>query len=138
MLTVEEALMTRIAADATLQTLLGGSGRIFHAMENQRPVSGCITYLNEFVTPSGSLRAQNVEGEVQFYVFHIYHQQYEAVKDRLYRLLHHYRFPTPADAGIKSCVWEWTGPDEFDEALQCGAKRVRYKIEVVRSAQAPV
>lgn len=138
MLTVEEALMTRLTGDSTLQTLLGGASRIWHAMEQKTPVNGSITYMKEFVVPSQVLRTQNVEAEVEFYIFHIFHEQYEAVQDRLYRLLHNYRFPTPSDAGIKSCVWEWTGPDEFDEALMCGAKRVRYKLEVIRSAQSPV
>jgi hypothetical protein len=137
MLTVEEALMTRLAADTTLQSLLGASGRIYHAMEQKQPVASSITYKSE-LSVEGDLAGDVVSYEIQFYMFNIYHQQYERVKERLYSLLHQYRFPTPSDAGIKSCVWEWTGPDEFDEQLQVGVKRLRFRLDVVRSAQAPV
>ena len=137
MLTVKEALMTRLVADATLQTLLGGSGRIYHALEQTEPIASSITYLQETAV-EGDLGGDNVSTHVEFYKFNIYHKQYERVAERLYSLLHQYRFPTPSDAGIKACVWEWEGPDEFDEKLQVGAKRLRFRLSVARSAQAPV
>lgn len=143
MQTIDELLMARLTGDnsatGNLQSLLGGSGRIWHAHQLQLPVKGSVTYLSESNVPSAVLRGENLEGQVEFYMFHIFHDQYNAVLDRIYNLLHNYRFPTtPADVAVKSCVWEWTGPDEFDEALECGAKRVRFKIESVRSAQAPI
>lgn len=143
MQSIDEILMTRLAGDnsatGNLQTLLGGSGRIWHSHQLQLPIVGCVTYLSESNVPSAVLRGENVEGQVEFYMFHIFHNQYNAVLDRIYNLLHNYRFPTtPGDVAVKSCAWEWTGPDEFDEALECGAKRVRFKIESVRSAQPPI
>jgi hypothetical protein len=135
-LTVEEAICSRLAGDATLQSLLGGSGRIFHALEQTQPIVGSITYLNE-VNIEGDLRGDVVSSDTQFYKFNIYHNQYEQIKERVYSLLHQHRFSALSDACVKACVWEWTGPDEFDEKLQVGVKRLRFRLSVVRSAQAP-
>jgi hypothetical protein len=135
-LTVKEALMTRLAGDATLQTLLGASGRIYHALEQVEPIASSVTYIQESSIP-GDLQGDNVASHIEFYKFNVYHQQHERVAERIYTLLHQYRFPTPSDAGIKACVWEWEGPDEFDEKLQVGVKRLRFRLSVARSAQAP-
>lgn len=141
MISVEEAIITRLVADnavtGNLQTLLGGASRIVHALEPRELKVGSITYQCLASVP-GDLRTKNVEVKTEIYQFNIYHHQYEVVADRIYRLLHLYRFSTPSDAGIKSCVWDWEGPDEFDGALKVGLKRVQYKLEVVRSAQSPV
>jgi hypothetical protein len=140
MLTVEEAIVARLAADTTLANLLGASGgdaRIYHALEAIQPKTQCVTYMHVTSVP-GDINGLNVAVQDELYVFNIYHKQYEKVKERIYSLLQNYRFPTPSDAGIKSCVWEWEGPDEFDERLQVGLKRARFRLSVVRSAQAPV
>lgn len=136
MISVEEAIVTRLTGDTTLQNLLGASGHIFHALEHKEPFVNSITY-HHLVAIPGMLQ-DNTMPRQEFYQFTIYHKQYEVVLDRLYRLLHKYRFPTPSDAGIVSCLWDWEGPDEFDEDLLVGRKTVRYKLNVVRQAQAPI
>ena len=129
--------MTRLTSDTTLQSLLGSSGRIYHALEKVEPFINSITFMN-VTTISEGLRGDVVSTRREDYVFNIFHPQYEDVLDRLFKLLHQYRFPTPTDAGIIKAMWDWEGPDDFDEALQVGRKTVRYKFYVVRQAFAPI
>jgi hypothetical protein len=136
-MTVEQALMTRLSADSVLQSLLGGAGRIVHALEKFEPKEGMVSYSNVSSVP-GDVDGLGARTETELYQFNIFADNYEAVKERLFRLLQQYQFPTPSDAGIKSCTMEWVGPDEFDEPLQVGVKRIRFRIEICRSAQEPV
>ena|SRR3990167_1235904 len=137
MKTVEEALMTRLTGDATLVSLLGGSGRIYHAMEKVEPKINSITFMAITSVPEG-LTGDVVMSRREDYMLSIFHNQYEDVLDRIFKLLHMYQFPTPSDAGIVKAMWDWEGPDEFDEDLKVGKKTVRYKFYVVRQAFAPI
>jgi len=138
---VEEAIQTRLTGDSvgndSLQYLLGGSGRVFHAFEQFEPKVGMLTHFYQGGRP-GDINADSAQTETGIYQFNIFSDTYEAVKERVIRLLQGHQFPTPSDAGIKGCTLEWIGPDEFDEPLKCGVKRMRFKIEICRSAQAPV
>ncbi len=129
--------MTRLTADTVLAGLLGGSGRIYHALEKITPQVGSLTYYAVGTLP-GDVMAKNVEVRDEQYMFNVFLDAYEPVLDRVYRLLHQYRFSTPTDAGIAYCTWDWEGPDRFDEDLVCGTKQVRYKIHVIRQALAPI
>lgn len=130
--------MSRLTGDATLVSLLGGSGRIYKALEKTVPQVNSLTYLHLGAIPTGSLRLKNVESRDETYMFNIFHPQFEVVKDRLYRLLHQYRFTNPSDATIVYSEWDWDGPDRFDEDLMVPTAQVRYKFYVVRQALAPI
>ena len=137
-LVVEQALISRLTGDSTLQSLLTGSGRIYHGLEIPIPKVPSVTYINEVNTPLDSFRADIIGPMEEYYRFNVFADNYEAVVERIYRLLHQYSFPALSGMTIKSCVWDWTGPDEFDEKLQVGSKMIRFKIIVIRSAQEPV
>jgi len=135
MTSVEAALMTRLTADSTLQNLLGASGRIRHANENLGAVAaGEVTYSCVSILPGDVSPCTDVE----LYQFNIYSNSAGAIRERIRRLLEEYRFPSLTDGVINSCLHEWTGGDEFDTPLQVEVKRIRFKIEVCRSAQTPV
>ncbi len=137
MTSVEAAIMTRLTGDSVLVSLLGGSGRIYHALEGNAPKVGSLTFMETTSIPA-LLDARNVQVQETYYMLTVFHDQYQDVLDRVYRLLHLYQFPTPSDAGISRVVWDWSGPDGFDEDLKVGRKQVRYKFYVARKAQAPI
>ena len=137
MKTVEEAIMTRLTGNSSLQTLLGGASRIYHALEKVEPKINSVTYMNVTNVPGG-LQQDNLMVREETYMFSIFHNQYEEVMDLIYKLLHLYQFPTPSDAGVIKALWDWEGPDDFDEGLQVGKKTVRYRFQVVRKAFEPI
>jgi len=139
MKTVEEALLTRLNGDSTLKSLLGnGSDCILHAMEAVYPLAaGTVTYSNVSGGPGG-VNTDDVKTVQELYQFSIFSQNYEAVKERIRRLLEDYPFPALPDGSIKSCILEYVGPDDYDADLRVGVKRIRFKVEICRSAEAPV
>ena len=141
MITVEEQIMTRLTGDnsgsGNLQTLLGGANRIYHAFEKVEPKRSSITY-HVVTNIPGDVNADQIQTRNEFYQFNIYHKQYEVVLARLRRLLHNYQFPVLSDGVIHGSVWDWEGPDEYDEGLQVGLKHVRYRIFAIEAGQAPI
>jgi hypothetical protein len=132
---VEKAIYTRLTGDTTLQNLLGASGRIRHAQENVLPLdAGTVTFTNVSVIPG----FVDFMTDVELYQFNIYSNKAESIRDRIRRLLEGYQFPTPTDVGIKSCMFDWEGGDEFDVPLQVEVKRIRFRIAICRFSQAPV
>ncbi len=134
---VADAIFQRLDGDSSLRTLLGGSGRILHAFEPGWPKAGSITYHKTTAGPGG-IDADDVQVVTEFYQFNIYHNRFPLVSALLYRLLHQNRFTPSPEFTIKRCLFDWEGPDEFDEDLKVRRKHVRYKVDFTRSAQSPL
>lgn len=130
-------LYSRVNGDATLQTLLGGSNRFFHGFENNQPKMSSISYVMEVTVP-GAIQADNAQSYVQYFMFSIFANNYNAIAERLYSLLHNHRFAATSDQGGAICMSDWIGPDSFDEDLKCGKKQMRFRVLSVLKPQNPI
>lgn len=137
MKTVEGAIFTRLNSDTTLQTLLGGAGRIYHALEMQGAQKPSITYILVNAVP-GKVNSENARTIVETYMFIVFADGYQDIVARVRRLLDGYRFPATADAGNIKAEFDSEGPDQYDEALSSGRKDFRYRIYVVPKALASI
>lgn len=136
MLSVDSALFSRINGDATLQGLLGGANRIFHANEEQLPKAPGIFYKTISTLP-GSIDGDQVNGQEKIYSLMVFGRISE-MEQRLIQLLHGHTFAASSDAGALQVVFDSSGPELFDEDLQSDYKDVRFRVQVVPMAYAPV
>lgn len=134
---LQAKIYSRVNGDSTLQTLLGGSGRFWHGFEPLEPKIGSLSYIQEVVVP-GRIQADNAQSYEQFFMFSIFAQNYNAIAERLYSLLHNYRFSESSDMGAAICMSDWIGPDSFDEGLKCGKKQMRFRVLSVLKPQNPI
>lgn len=138
--TIQAAIYSRLTADtgsAGIVTLLGSATRIMHALENAVPTVPSLQYF-QFMSNESPSAADKAQINEQFFQFSVYASNYNAIVERLYRLLHNQRLSAPSDAGAALGTWVWSGPDLFDEELQIGRKDVRFRFFVVPKSQAPI
>lgn len=124
---VEAAIYGRLTGDSTLQSLLGGSGRISHALESGNAQKNSLTFLLLNAEP-GYVNSDRVQTQVESYQLMIFSDKYVDIAYRLRVLLDGYTFADTTEAGGMVCVWDSDGPDLFDEPLQVGRKDVRYRV----------
>ena len=140
MRTIEEAIMTRLKADTGtggLQSLLGSSGRIRHALEGEVPKSPGV-YYKSLANAPGTINADNVVTSNEFYQFRVFATNAEDVMYRLRVLLDRYTFADQADTGNIRCVWDSDGADGYDDSLQLPVKTTQFRIFMVPKAAASV
>lgn len=130
-------LYSRVNGDTTLAGLLGGSGRFFHGFENNQPQQSSLSYIMEPSVP-GNIRADNADSFEQYFMFSIFANNYNAIAERLFSLLHKFRFAAASDMGGAISFCEWIGPDSFDEDLKCGKKQMRFRVLTVLKPQNPI
>lgn len=124
---VETAIVSRLTGDSTLQSLLGGAGRIYHAMESGQAKKPSLTFMLINASP-GSINSDRVQTMEETYQFMIFADNYVDIAYRLRRLLDGYQFADGSEAGSISAVWESEGADAFDEPLEVGRKDVQFKV----------
>ncbi len=135
--TVQERIFSRVDGDAALKVLLGGSNRIFKGQQGLQPQINSIRYSNVIDVP-GSLQADNVQSDEQYYQFQIYSDRFNEVVKQMRALLDRYRLAATSDAAAPIGVLDWVGPDEFDEGLKCGKKEIRFRFFVIPKPLGPV
>ena len=133
--------MTRLTADvsgaSSLQTLLGGSGRISHAQELRQAKSPGV-YYQSLSNSRGSIFSDNVKTSSEIYQFKVYADNNEDILYRLRVLLDGYTFPDQSDTGSIRCNWDSDGPDVFDDSMMRNAKTAQFRISMVPKAAAAV
>lgn len=134
---IQAKLYSRLTGDITLVNLLGGSGRIYHALEGKEPIAGSLTYMMMPSVPNAS-SADSAQILNQYFQIMIFARNYNAVAERVYKLLENYRFSEPSDAGEPIANLDWIGEDNFDEALKVGRKDMRFRVLVIPKAVAPI
>ena len=74
------------------------------------------------------------------YQFGIWSNQYVDIIAVLKRLFDGYQFTVSGttEAGAVSSVWDWDGPDGYDEGLESARKDVRFRVFVIPKAQNPI
>lgn len=136
---LDKLIYTRLTADATLVSLVG-SGRIQHAFPAEEQEAPSMIFYGQSATP-GSVTGNFIQTMEFGYIFGIWSENYQAIVSRLRRLFDGYQFPVPnefVEAGSVSAVFDWAGPDQFDDRVNSSYQEVRYRFFVVPKAQNPI
>jgi hypothetical protein len=140
---LETLIYSRMTADTApgvgLVSLLG-SGHIFHAFQNTIPSVPYLTY-QIYSEVKGQLGGDFNRSYEIFVQFNIYSVIYMDVVSRLRQLFDGYRFDIPdqyTDVGQARGVFDFEGPDAYDEQLEVQTKQVRYRFFVTPKAWAPI
>lgn len=136
---LDQLIYSRLKDDATLVSLVG-AGRIQHAFPAEEQEAPSMIFYEQTAIP-GSVTG-NFSRTMEFgYVFGVWSDSYQAIVSRLRRLLDGYQFPVPGsfvEAGSVCAVFDWAGPDQFDDRVGSSYQEVRYRFFVVPKAQNPI
>jgi hypothetical protein len=141
---VEELVESRLLADTDavngIVTLLGGAGHIVHAFQTEIPEVPYLTF-QIFSAGKGLLTGNFARSLDLFFQFNIFAVNYPDIMKRLRQLFDGYRFDIPTnftDVGQVRSVFEFEGPDGYDETLEVQSKQVRYRFFVTPKAWNPI
>lgn len=140
---VETLIFSRLTGDTgtdSLEDLLGGSGRIAYGFQSADTQAPSIRYWN-FTSGPGLLTGDFIRTWEEFYQFDIFSNLHPDINFRLKRLFDGRCFAIPGSftqAGAASSVWDWEGPDAFDETLEVMSKSIRFRFFVIPTAQDPI
>lgn len=141
---VEQLVYSRLIADTEavngLVALVGGVGNILHGYQSALPTVPSVTFHVYTQTP-GLLGGDFIRQVELFIQFNIFASNYSDISFRLFKLFNAYCFSVPSNytqIGSVTSIWDWEGPDGFDEQLEIQRKDVRYRFFVVPKAQNPI
>ena len=137
---VETLIYSRLTGDAALVALLDGSTHIKYAFQSGAPVVPQLTFF-AYTSGPGLLVGDFSRTILEFYQFNIYSNSHPDVAFRLKRLFDGCQFVVPsnyAEIGSVSSVFDWEGPDGFDESLEVMRKDMRFRFFVAPKAQNPI
>jgi hypothetical protein len=143
MITIQQKVYARLTGDtvdkngACLKTLLGDINRIYAGLDWQLTQAPSITF-NPLTSTPGSLNGDTVMIDEEYFVFHIFANNFHQIATRLRVLLDRYVFAATTEAGAAVCTWDGDGPELFDEDLKVRRRDSRYKILVMPLAVGPV
>ncbi|SRR5258706_7722134 len=141
---VEQLIYGRMTADSEatigLLALLGDATHIFHAFQEIVPIVPYLTFQVYSQGPGqlGGNFARSIDVMIQFNVFA---QNYNDVIARLRHLFDGYFFTIPSnytEIGQLKGVFDFEGPDGYDEQLEVQSKQVRYRFFVTPKAWVPI
>lgn len=141
---VETLIYSRMIGDTEatngLVALLGSTAHIVHAFQDTVPVVPYLTFqvYSQGVGQAGGNFARSLDVFMQFTVYAI---NYLDVIARLRHLFDGYRFDIPTnytEIGQLRGVFDFEGPDGFDESLEVQTKQVRYRFFVTPKAMSPI
>lgn len=141
---VEQLVYARLINDTEpvngLVALLGNANRILHAYQSADPTVPALTF-HVYTQSPGVLQGDFMRTVELFIQFNIFSAHYSDITFRLFKLFNGHCFAVPTNyvqVGQVSCIWDWEGPDGFDEQLEIQRKDVRYRFFVVPKAQNPI
>jgi len=137
---VETLIFSRMTADATLVNLCGGTGHIKFAFQSGEPSVPQLTYFMVTSNP-GILVGDFARTIIETYQFSIFSNQHPDIVSRLKRLFDGMVFTVPSnytELGKLESVYDWEGPDGFDESLEVMRKDIRFRFMAVPKAQNPI
>lgn len=141
MITIQEKIYARLTGDVTgtssLQSLLGGSGRVYEGLDGSLVKSPSVVF-NSLANIEGAVQGDNVMTDVEIYTFKVFANNCKIIISRLRILLDRYTFAETSEAGVLRCVWDSDGPDLFDEDLKVRRKDTRFRIYSMPKAVGPV
>lgn len=137
---VETLIYSRMTGDSALVTLCGGTGHIKFAYQSGEPQVPQMTYFMMASTP-GILTGDFVRSFSELYQFTIFSNQHPDIINRMKRLFDGTVFTVPSnytELGKLESVFDWEGPDGFDESLEVMRKDVRFRFFAIPKAQNPI
>jgi hypothetical protein len=137
---VETIIYSRMTGDATLVNLCGGTGHIKFAFQSGEPQVPQMTYYLLSSTP-GLLVGDFARTRILIYNFSIFSNQHPDITARLKRLFDGMVFtvsPALTELGKLESVFDWEGPDGFDESLEVMRKDLRFRFFAAPKAQNPI
>ena len=136
----ETLIYSRMTGDTGLVTLLGTADKIKFAFQSGEPSVPQLTYFLLSAGP-GILVGNFIRTYSLIYQFNIFSNQHPDIVFRLKRLFDGTVFSVPSnytELGKLESVWDWEGPDGFDESLEVMRKDVRFRFFAVPKAQSPL
>ena len=138
---VDDLIYQRMLADQGLLDLLNNeSARIGYGFQvKDTDNSPQLRFFQSVGTP-GLLTGDFARTWQYFYQFSVWSSNYVDIISRLKRLFDGYQFTVSgtSEAGAVSAVWDWDGPDGYDEGLEVSRKDVRFRVFISPKAQDPI
>lgn len=143
---LEQLIYSRCVADSAatvgLTVLLGGTTHILHGFERAIPKGGDYLTFQVYSAGPGNLSGDYAARTMEIFVqFNIYSKSYANIANRLRLLFDGYRFDVPTnytDVGSVRGLYDFEGPDGYDESLEVQSKVLRFRFLVVPKAAAPI
>lgn len=140
----EQLIYSRMTSDTQatigLVALLTDVTHIFHGFQNTLPKIPYLTF-EVFSQIKGQLGGDFARSYEVFIQFNIFAKNYLDIVARLRHLFDGYRFDIPsnyAEIGQLRGVFDFEGPDGYDEQLEVQSKQVRYRFFVTPKAWDPI
>lgn len=141
---LEQLIWGRMTGDTEatngLVALLGTTAHMYHGFQNTVAVIPYLTF-QVYSTNKGQLGGDFAQSYEIFIQFNIFGKNYLDVATRLRRLFDGYRFDIPGnytEVGQAKGVFDFEGPDGYDEQLEVQTKQVRYRFFVTPKAWNPI
>jgi hypothetical protein len=141
---VEQLIYARMTNDTEpvngLLALLGDTTHILHAYQNIEAELPYLTF-HVYSVNKGTLGGDFTRSLDVFVQFNAFGPNYADVLNRVRRLFDGYRFDIPngyTDVGQLKGVFDFEGPDGYDEQLEVQTKQVRYRFFVTPMTWAPI
>lgn len=141
---IETLIYSRLIGDTEatvgLVALLGSGSHILHAFQDIVPVVPYLTF--QIYSVGSGLLTSNFNRSLDVFIqFNVFASNYLDVLARLRKLFDGYRFDVPSnytDVGQIRGVFDFEGPDGYDEQLEVQTKQVRYRFFVTPKAWNPI
>lgn len=141
---VEQLIYGRLTGDTQatvgLVALLGDTTHIIHTFQDVIPEVPYLTF-QVYSNGKGSLGGNFTRSLDVFIQFNVFARNYSDVIARLRKLFDGYRFDVPSDytdVGQLQGVFDFEGPDGYEETLEVETKQVRYRFFVTPKAWNPI
>ncbi len=141
---VEQLVYGRLTGDTEatvgLLALLGSSAHVLHAFQDIVPVLPYLTF-QVYSINRGELGGDFTRSLDVVIQLNAYGSNYAAVLARVRKLFDGVRFDVPSDytdIGQIRGVFDFEGPDGYDEMMEAQTKQVRYRFFVTPKAWAPI
>jgi hypothetical protein len=126
MIELQKQIYARLTGDATLVSLLGGTGRIRFAYGLTAVKKSELVFRRVSSVP-GAVDADGVKTRDAIWQFDVYGENTTEIEDRVRILMDGHRFPANSQTGGWSMHFSTEFPDDFDDDLKVPMRSVRYR-----------
>ncbi len=141
---VDQLIYARLIGDTEptngLVALLGTTAHILHGFQDKVPVVPYVTF-DVFSVGKGLLTGNYGRSLDVFMQFNVFANHFDPILSRLRQLFDGYRFDVPSnytEVGQLRGVFDFEGPDGYDEQLEVQFKQVRFRFFVTPKAWNPI
>lgn len=137
----DELIYQRMITDTGLVALLNGeTARIGYGFQLNAENNSPQLRFFEMAGVPGMLTGDFARTWEYTYEFGVWSNQYVDIISRLKRLFDGYSFTVTGttEIGAVRSVFDWDGPDQYDEVREVALKNVRFRFFVIPKAQDPI